>query len=53
MRICSVFHIASLKPWTVEGRIRYIRAGDKNRRVYKVKSVYDPVASILATSLSS
>jgi hypothetical protein len=41
------------RAWSVEGRIRYIRAGDKNRRVYKVKSVYDPVASILATSSSS
>jgi hypothetical protein len=41
------------RAWTVEGRIRYIRAGDKNRRIYKVKSVFDPVSSILASSSSS
>jgi hypothetical protein len=36
------------RAWTVEGRIRYTRTGDKNRRVYKVKSVFDSVATILA-----
>jgi uncharacterized coiled-coil protein SlyX len=38
------------RAWTVEGRIRYIRSGDANRRIYKVKSVYDSVSSILASS---
>jgi hypothetical protein len=38
------------RAWTVEGRIRYIRSGDANRRVYKVKSVYDSVSTILASS---
>jgi len=38
------------RAWTVEGRIRYIRSGDANRRVYKVKSIYDSVSTILASS---
>jgi len=36
------------RAWTVEGRIRFIRSGDKNRRIFKVKSVFDSVSSILA-----
>jgi hypothetical protein len=36
------------RAWTVEGRIRFTRVGDKERRVFKVKSVYDPISVILA-----
>jgi hypothetical protein len=41
------------RAWTVEGRIRYIRSGDTNRRIYKVKSIYDTVSCILAKSSSA
>jgi uncharacterized coiled-coil protein SlyX len=37
------------RAWTVEGRIRFTRTGDKNRRVFKVKSVFDSVSTILAS----
>jgi len=35
------------KAWTVEGRIRFIRSGDKDRRIVKVKSVFEPLSTIL------
>ncbi len=35
------------KAWTVDGRIRYVRTGDVDRKVYKVKSIFDSVTDIL------
>ncbi len=35
------------KAWTVDGRIRYVRTGDADRKVYKVKSIFDSVSDIL------
>ena len=35
------------KAWTVDGRIRYVRTGDADRKVYKVKSIFDSVTDIL------
>jgi hypothetical protein len=35
------------KAWTVDGRIRYVRAGDPDRKVYKVKTIFDPVSDII------
>jgi hypothetical protein len=39
------------RAWTVEGRIRFIRAGDKDRRIVKVKSVFDSISTILGPSV--
>ncbi len=35
------------KAWTVDGHIRYVRTGDGDRKVYKVKSIFDSVTDIL------
>jgi len=35
------------KAWTVDGRIRYIRTGDPDRKVHKVKSIFDSTTDIL------
>ena len=35
------------KAWTVDGRIRYVRSGDPDRKVHKVKSIFDSVTDIL------
>jgi hypothetical protein len=36
------------RAWTVDGHIRFIRSGDSNNTIVKVKSVYDSVDSILS-----
>lgn len=36
------------KAWTVNGKIRFVRSGDRNRKVYMVKSIYDPISTILS-----
>jgi hypothetical protein len=35
------------KVWTIDGRIRFIRADDSNNQVRKVKSIYDPMDVIV------
>jgi hypothetical protein len=34
------------RAWTVDGRIRYTRAGDKDSYVHKITSIFDPIDSI-------
>jgi hypothetical protein len=36
------------RAWTVEGHIKYIKAGDADNIVHRVKSIYDTVESILS-----
>ena len=34
------------RAWTVDGRIRYTRVGDKDSYVHKITSIFDPIDSI-------
>ena len=34
------------RAWTVDGRIRYTRVGDKDNFVHKISSIFDPIDSI-------
>jgi len=34
------------KVWSVDGRLRFVLSGDSDRKVIKVKNVFDPISSI-------
>ena len=41
------------KAWSLNGRLRFTRNGDKNRKIHKVASIFDLVNKILASTTSS
>lgn len=40
-------HQEVAKVWTIDGRLRFIRAGDASNTVRRVKSIYDPINVII------
>jgi hypothetical protein len=38
------------KAWSIDGNLRFVLAGDASSTIRKVKSVYDPIDSIIPSS---